>query len=214
MKRTMFLGASLLLCASLAGSGCVVKKRASNSGDGGSDGAATNESAGSGDTDPSTTSGSSGGGTTSGGETSGGETTTGGTTTGGGPADPGLCCTEGEAPGCADDATIEQCVCGEDPFCCDTAWDFTCVVEVNEFGCGQCDVEDPGTGSGGGSAGGEPVGCMDDGMCTLDDDCVCSDCDADEFCSDPMNCIDDGQCDAFSEGCVCDDCKQHEECTD
>jgi hypothetical protein len=49
-------------------------------------------------------------------------------------------------------------------------------------------------------------------MCTLDDDCVCDDCDADSYCADPANCIDDNVCDAFNEGCVCADCATHPEC--
>ena len=112
----------------------------------------------------------------------------------------------------AADPAIEQCVCAEDSFCCESEWDALCISEVNEFGCGTCDVPDPpSSGSGGGTS--EPVGCLDDGMCTLEDDCVCTDCDADMFCSDPANCVDDGMCDAFNEGCVCADCASHPECS-
>ena len=54
-------------------------------------------------------------------------------------------------------------------------------------------------------------GCLEDGVCE-DDDCVCTDCDADDFCSDPLNWVDDGECDAYNEGCVCTDCLEHPEC--
>ena len=56
-------------------------------------------------------------------------------------------------------------------------------------------------------------GCTDNGNCA-DDDCVCSDCDDDLFCSDPANCQDDGVCQSFQEGCVCADCQAHPECLD
>jgi hypothetical protein len=55
--------------------------------------------------------------------------------------------------------------------------------------------------------------CTNDGFCG-NDDCVCSDCDNDLFCSDPTKCIDDDTCGTFSEGCVCTDCMNHPECLD
>jgi hypothetical protein len=55
--------------------------------------------------------------------------------------------------------------------------------------------------------------CTNNGNCQ-DDDCVCSDCDNDLFCSDPANCTNDGFCNAFVEGCVCADCATHPECLD
>ena len=55
--------------------------------------------------------------------------------------------------------------------------------------------------------------CTNDGSCS-NDDCVCSDCDDDLFCSDPDNCFDNGSCNAFTEGCVCADCAAHPECLD
>jgi predicted small lipoprotein YifL len=167
--------------------------------------------------DQQTTTGTTGS-PTGGSTTGGGQTTTG--QGGGAPVTPGTsaCCEPVQTPGCSD-ATLQDCVCKQDSYCCESAWDATCVSEVNEFGCGKCDVSDnPGggggdPGGGGGDPGGGSVGCKDDGQCTLEDDCVCTDCDADSYCSDPANCQDDGKCDAFVEGCVCADCKSsHPEC--
>lgn len=153
-------------------------------------------------------------------------TTTGGATGGGGPSTTGqggspttttpgssACCEAIETPGCVD-AVLQDCVCAQDSYCCETAWDATCVSEVNDLGCGVCEVpDDPGGGGGGGDPGGGSVGCKDDGQCTLEDDCVCTDCSTDDYCSDPNNCVDDGECDAFLEGCVCADCAgSHPEC--
>ena len=196
--------ATITTIAALLWAGCSVSsKRASGGGDsddgvGGSTGAGQVD-----DSSATVTSSASTGGPT-------GTTVTSGPTGGG--AQPGACCVETAEPGCAADPAIEQCVCAEDSFCCESEWDALCISEVNEFGCGTCDVPDPpSSGSGGGTS--EPVGCLDDGMCTLEDDCVCTDCDADMFCSDPANCVDDGMCDAFNEGCVCADCASHPECS-
>ena len=69
------------------------------------------------------------------------------------------------------------------------------------------------SGSGGSGGGPTSVGCLVDGFCTLDDDCVCADCDTDPYCSDPTNCTNDNVCDPFHEGCVCADCAMtHPEC--
>jgi hypothetical protein len=56
--------------------------------------------------------------------------------------------------------------------------------------------------------------CNNNGVCGIDDDCVCSDCDNDPFCSDPSKCKNDGVCQSFEEGCVCADCATHPECLD
>lgn len=56
--------------------------------------------------------------------------------------------------------------------------------------------------------------CVNDGFCNFNDDCVCSDCDTDPFCSDPTKCVNDGVCKSFEEGCVCADCATHPECLD
>jgi len=53
---------------------------------------------------------------------------------------------------------------------------------------------------------------LPDNQCTLDDDCVCADCDTDPYCSDPANCVDDNVCEPYSEGCVCTDCANHPQC--
>lgn len=60
----------------------------------------------------------------------------------------------------------------------------------------------------------ESADCVNDGVCSFDDDCVCSDCDDDLFCSDPTKCKNDGVCQSFEEGCVCADCATHPECLD
>jgi hypothetical protein len=65
--------------------------------------------------------------------------TTGGTTGGSGTD----CCTPHNTPGC-DDTTIQQCVCNQDPVCCGDergVWDSICVAEVNQFGCGMCEID-------------------------------------------------------------------------
>ncbi len=56
--------------------------------------------------------------------------------------------------------------------------------------------------------------CTNDGFCNANDDCVCSDCDDDLFCSNPANCENNGSCNTFTEGCVCEDCMTHPECLD
>lgn len=56
------------------------------------------------------------------------------------------------------------------------------------------------------------IGCFKDGSCTLEDDCVCSDCKADSFCGSAANCVNDGKCSPYNEGCICADCKSHPEC--
>lgn len=59
-------------------------------------------------------------------------------------------------------------------------------------------------GVGGSSTTVEP--CTDDGMCGVEDDCVCPECDDDLFCGDADNCENDGVCAEFEEGCICEDC--------
>jgi hypothetical protein len=44
------------------------------------------------------------------------------------------------AGGCGD-AAIEACVCAEDDYCCD-AWDIACAIEVEDFGCAECQQDD------------------------------------------------------------------------
>jgi hypothetical protein len=73
-------------------------------------------------------------------------------------------------------------------------------------------------GAGGqGGQGGAPlsVGCHEDDTCDpQSDDCVCPDCDADDFCNDPASCVPDGFCDAYLEPCGCIDCGIHPMCRD
>jgi hypothetical protein len=68
-----------------------------------------------------------------------GITTDDSTSTDGGiePASP--CC--GPLAGGCDDAAIEACVCAEDAYCCD-AWDIACAIEVEDFGCAECQQDD------------------------------------------------------------------------
>jgi hypothetical protein len=52
-----------------------------------------------------------------------------------------------------------------------------------------------------------PVGCVDDGVCTAEDDCTCPDCAADFVCNPGASaCPADGVCTAYYEGCSCPDC--------
>lgn len=54
------------------------------------------------------------------------------------------------------------------------------------------------------------VGCNTNGVCNIDDDCVCPDCNLQPFCA---ACVDDGQCDVYSESCACADCVDVPACT-
>ena len=49
-------------------------------------------------------------------------------------------CCGPQAVGCGD-AAIEACVCAEDDYCCD-AWDIACAIEVEDFGCAECQQDD------------------------------------------------------------------------
>ena len=62
-----------------------------------------------------------------------------GGTTGGAVND---CCEPHRTAGCSDEG-IQDCVCAVDPLCCGFEggfWDEVCVQEVNENGCGMCDL--------------------------------------------------------------------------
>lgn len=52
-----------------------------------------------------------------------------------------------------------------------------------------------------------PVGCVNDGACTAEDDCTCPDCAQDFVCNPGGTaCPTDGVCSAYYEGCSCQDC--------
>ncbi len=52
--------------------------------------------------------------------------------------------------------------------------------------------------------------CVDDGMCSADEDCTCSGCETDEFCE--LSCDADGLCNPIVESCACVDCFSHVLC--
>ena len=72
-----------------------------------------------------------------------------------GPCPLSACCTSSGAPGCAEDAVLEACVCGLDGYCCDVAWSATCVT----YGILAC--ENPCL----------PLVCGD-GFCAMEEDCA------------------------------------------
>jgi hypothetical protein len=49
------------------------------------------------------------------------------------------CCTDNESQGCTD-VDVQDCVCLADPYCCEQAWDQACVDQVDQLGCGACNV--------------------------------------------------------------------------
>lgn len=103
----------------------------------------TTEGGGTSSTTDPTTEGSASQGTTGAsttGPTTGSTTAPTSGTTGTADAD---CCLPHATPGC-NDATIQACVCAQDDFCCGAergTWDATCVNEVNQFGCGMCELD-------------------------------------------------------------------------
>jgi hypothetical protein len=53
----------------------------------------------------------------------------------------------------------------------------------------------------------DSVGCVNDGVCTPEDDCTCPDCAQDFVCNPGgAGCPTDGVCSAYYEGCSCPDC--------
>ncbi|MCC6521796.1 MAG: hypothetical protein IT373_03975 [Polyangiaceae bacterium] len=96
-------------------------------------------------------------------------------------------------------------------------------------GAGGTDTGGGGTGTGGAGTGGgaggaglvcddagdpncsDPLpclceGCVDDGNCGANEDCICADC------SGICGCLDDGVCSPFYESCGCVDCALHPLC--
>ncbi len=132
--------------------------------------------------------------------------------------DGGSCCTEQVGVAGCDAPPVEQCVCGFDQACCDTEWTANCGDEAVALCNAECEVVPP-------PACIEPqvgtcqdpnddcvcVGCNDDGVCGLDDDCTCDDCAAETFCTGD-GCTDDGSCDPYEEGCSCVDCADEDVC--
>ncbi|MCP3980637.1 MAG: DUF4215 domain-containing protein [bacterium] len=60
----------------------------------------------------------------------------------------GACCDVTAAAGCAEDPSVESCVCQQDDYCCEVEWDDLCVEAVEDFGCGSCSGSPPGEVSG------------------------------------------------------------------
>ena len=54
------------------------------------------------------------------------------------------------------------------------------------------------------------LGCVDDGVCDLTEDCVCSDCSSQATCTN--GCNHDAICNPYEEACSCPDCAAHPEC--
>jgi hypothetical protein len=54
------------------------------------------------------------------------------------PDSPSVCCEASTAPGCTDDAQVQQCICDADSYCCSTAWDAYCVSNIELLSCGTC----------------------------------------------------------------------------
>jgi hypothetical protein len=73
-------------------------------------------------------------------ESTAGDTTAGDTTAGDTGSDLGNCCVADDHGAGCENTEVQDCVCGEDPICCDEGWDMFCVGEVNQFGCGTCDL--------------------------------------------------------------------------
>lgn len=69
-----------------------------------------------------------------------GDTTAGDTSAGDTGADLGNCCVADDHGAGCEVTEVQDCVCAEDPVCCDEGWDMFCVGEVNQFGCGTCDL--------------------------------------------------------------------------
>ncbi|HWB75028.1 MAG TPA: hypothetical protein VG755_08725 [Nannocystaceae bacterium] len=80
------------------------------------------------------------GDTTTAAESTVGDTTAGDTTAGETGADLGNCCVADDHGAGCEVTEVQDCVCAEDPICCDEGWDMFCVSEVNQFGCGTCEL--------------------------------------------------------------------------
>lgn len=149
-----------------------------------------------------------------------------------GPCPAAPCCEPHDFPGC-DEPEINDCVCLEDPFCCEVMWDGICVSQVNNLGCGFCEI--PPCGNDICESGLEdcincpedcgpcPVGdcckphdfpgCEDPFvmLCVCSNDLYCCDIEWDELCVQSVNEFDCGTCDLPA---VCEDgqCEEPEDC--
>jgi len=95
----------------------------------------------------------------------------------------GCCQADEDSASCPDDCTAPGAVCEE---------------LSGPTGPGSCTDPTPGNCV--------CVGCVDDGVCTIDDDCTCADCANDFVCGGTIFCLTDGVCDVFNEGCACPEC--------
>ncbi len=147
-----FLALTAMLAAPLvAAPACIIN----DSGDDDTNGSASNSNTNgttvgtgseSGTTSPSTSAGTESPettgtetiGDTTAADSTAGDSTAGDTTTGGEAL--GNCCVADDHGGGCEVTEVQDCVCGEDPVCCDEVWDAICVSEVNQFGCGTCDL--------------------------------------------------------------------------
>ncbi len=137
---------------------------------------------------------------------------------GGGCVDDGMCAGS-ENCACSDCVTSPTCggtTCNQDGVCdamvetC-TCEDCSALPACGGTGMFTCDFTDPlNTVCGPDDSTCSCVGCVDDGLCDINDDCVCGECETDAFCA--SNCNDDGACSPFVEGCSCGDCVGHPLC--
>ena len=118
----------------------------------------------------------------------------------------GVCCEANGTPGC-EDFEITVCVCEQDSYCCESEWDNLCASEVEEFGCGVCDVESC-------CVAHETPGCSDPDVeaCVCADDDWCCSGAWDKFCVaevDELGCgscaeCGDGECNGLE---TCETCQ-------
>lgn len=116
------------------------------------------------------------------------------------------CCLPHGSPSC-DEPEVAACVCDENPYCCEQMWDEECVAAVDKFGCGMCQMEEPGAcceAHGG-------LGCADDGVeaCVCDIAPGCCDEGWDEVCAGLVEFLGCGVCEPPPPPAAC--CEAHDE---